>query len=95
MKTEFMQIIFNKIMLDRLTTSLSFLRKEKMSDEALEGAERSLKRNDIFNAFKNSCQDPEEIKQMALNAFDEATTKMRANLASVWDQIIPRLSKKE
>lgn len=92
MKKEFFQILLNGIMFRKLTSALSFLKKEKLDAKDLESAVRELERTGIIDALKQTEQDPKELVEMSLIAFDESVKKARERYAGLLNQMANHLA---
>mgnify|MGYP001175559365 CR=1 FL=1 len=88
MKKEFIQELMNIMMFKKLTTVFSFLRKEKLETKDLEEAVKDLKRQGLYDAMKKSAQDPQEIADMALVAFDYSVKQARERYAASIKQMV-------
>lgn len=95
MKKVFFQELMNTMMLQKLTTVFPFLRKERLSEDDLKDRIRALKKDGLVEAIRKSGQDPEEIIEMTLVAFDEAVKKIRINLKSALDQTVEYMKKEK
>lgn len=80
-------------MFKKLTTVFSFLRKERLQEKDLEEALKIYKKEGYFDALKNSGQDPKEIADMALLAFDESVKKARERFESSLNQMVEYVQK--
>lgn len=93
MKKEFIQQLMNILMFKKLTTTFSFLKKEKLDQKDFEDAVKDLKRQGIYDALKSSGQDPQEIADMALIAFDDSIKKARERYEASLKQMVEYYNK--
>jgi stress response protein SCP2 len=91
MKQEFIQSFLNSQMFRKLTTTFSFLKKESLDQKEMEDTIKELKRGGMWDALKDSGQDPQEIADMALIAFDESYKKARERYVAYSKQIVEHL----
>ena len=77
----------------KLTAALPFLKKEKLSEKELEEAVKNLNREGIIDALKSSGQDPQELADMVLVAFDESVKIARERYESLTKQVVEYLNK--
>jgi muramoyltetrapeptide carboxypeptidase LdcA involved in peptidoglycan recycling len=95
MQQPFVQEILNILLFKKIATSFPFLEKDKIEEEEMEKMLTSLEKEGILQAIIKSEQDPKELVEMALVAFDDATQKSRERLKSLLDQSAERISKKK
>jgi len=94
MNKKFFQQILNTMMFKKLTAAFSFLRKEKLEEKDLEEMLRIYKKEGYVDAIKESGQDPKEIADMALEAFDASVKKARERFENLLTQTADYMKKK-
>lgn len=93
MKKEFFQEILNNAVFKKLTTVFSFLRKDELTNKDLQEILKGLNQNGLINAIENSGQDPKELAEMTLIAFDKAVKDARERLLKTSDQMVKFIQK--
>ncbi len=93
MKILFIQEVLNTMMFKKLTTVFPFLRKEKLTENDLKDAVKDLERQGLIDALKKGEQDPKELAEMALIAFDDASKKARERMVAALNQIADHIAK--
>lgn len=93
MNKKFIQEVLNTMMFKKLTTVFPFLKKEKLTEEDVKDALKSLSRDGILSAIKNSEQDPQELADMGLVAFDESIKTIRERYKAGLDLMVAELKK--
>ena len=93
MNKKFIQEILNTMMFKKLTTVLPILKKEKLTEEDIKDSIKSLSKEGILSALKKSRQDPKELADMGLIAFDESVKLIRERYKTTLDQMVIELKK--
>ena len=93
MNKKFIQEVLNTMMFKKLTTTFAFLKKEKLTQEDFKDSLKSLSRDGILSAMKNSGQDPQELADMGLIAFDESIKTIRERYKAMLDLMVAELKK--
>lgn len=83
----------NKVMFKKLTTAIPSLKKETLEQKDLEEIIQGLKKEGIYQALKESGQDPAVLAEITLTAFDEGIKTMRERLEKSLDAVVAEIAK--
>ena len=91
MKKEFIQLLLNNVVEKRVFASFTEFKRKDFNDKIrVDKMMESLKKEPTYNALIDSGQDPQEIRQMLVVAFDTATTKLKENVLAIFDIVFPK-----
>lgn len=93
MEKPFIQELLNASLFRKITSAFSFLRKEKLNEKDLADAMRELDRGGLISALRKSKQNPDEVVEMTLIAFDESTKLARTRLENLGKQLVEHYKK--
>lgn len=93
MNKKFIQSLMNQTVFRKLTAAFPELKKEKLEDADLSRILKDLSKGGLLEALKESEQDPKELKEMVLAAFDENFNLLRKRLDSFTTIVADALEK--
>ena len=91
MNRKFIQELVKATIFRKLTSAFPLLRKEKLDKKDLETSLKILEREGQLAALKSSNQDPQELADICLEAFDESVKTMRERLKSGLDATVAKI----
>jgi|GEM_PF-6917671 len=93
MDKKFIQNVLNTMMFKKLTTVFPLLKKEKIEDEETKQSLKAMEKDGILSALKDSDQDPQELADMAIEAFDHSLGKIRERFEIIMTLMVAEYKK--
>lgn len=93
MKKEFIKAMVLAQLQKKLTAGFSQLRKDSLSEKDIEDFKKGLKQSGFLDALKETGQDPDEIKEIFIEAFNETIQALTKKVKDFSDVIFTEIKK--
>jgi uncharacterized protein YcgL (UPF0745 family) len=91
MENLFFKELISNALFKKLVTALPFLRKEELKNEDLEEIIRMMRKEGYFKALRVSGQDKDELKQIVLESFETASSRLKERFEKSVETIFKRI----